>query len=125
MERHGSLFRGVDVSYYSGTPFEQLDDGYTTECRLGMIFVTWFIVTLDFYVILCSTCHILILSNNIIHLGIKIIYWIWVACDVTETPDFSDNILLNCLFFNREKYCSLKATQSSKSAFLITGDQIY
>ena len=22
-------------------PFERLDDGYTTECRHGMMFVTW------------------------------------------------------------------------------------
>ena len=37
---------GIYVSYLSYTPFEQLDDGYTTECRLGMIFVTWCIFKL-------------------------------------------------------------------------------
>ena len=31
---------GFDVSYFSDTPFERLDDGYTTECRLGVRFVT-------------------------------------------------------------------------------------
>ena len=31
--------RGIDVSYHSDTPFEQLDDGYTTECRIVMIFL--------------------------------------------------------------------------------------
>ena len=30
---------GLDVSYLSDIPFEQLDDGYTTECRLGMRFL--------------------------------------------------------------------------------------
>ena len=39
---------GGYVSYISYIPFEQLDDGYTTECRLGMKFVTWCIVKLDF-----------------------------------------------------------------------------
>ena len=32
---------GLDVSYNSDTPFEKLDYGYTTECRLGMRFFTW------------------------------------------------------------------------------------
>ena len=31
---------GLGVSYHSETPFERLDDGYTTECRLGMRFFT-------------------------------------------------------------------------------------
>ena len=43
---------GLDVSYHSETPFERLADGYTTECRLGMIFVTWCIVKLYFNVTL-------------------------------------------------------------------------
>ena len=83
---------GVDVSYYSGTPFEQLDDGYTTECRLGMIFVTWCIVKLYFHVTLCIACHIITLSNDIIHMGIKVISCIWVVGYVNKIPDFSDHI---------------------------------
>ena len=82
----------LDVSYNSDTPFEQLDDGYTTECRIGIIFVTWCIVKLYCHVTLCITCHILIVSNNIIHLVIKVISWIWVFGDVNKIPDFSDNI---------------------------------
>ena len=40
---------GVIVVYYlSYIPFEQLDDGYTTECRLRMRCVTCLIVKLDF-----------------------------------------------------------------------------
>ena len=101
------------------TSAEKLDDGYTTECRLGMIFVTWFIVKLDFYVTLCSACHILILANYISHMGIKMISQRWVVDDVTKTPDFSDHIQLNCLFLTKT-YISLKTTRSSKSAFLIT-----
>ena len=31
---------GISVSYISDIPFERLDEGYTTECRLGMIFFT-------------------------------------------------------------------------------------
>ena len=78
--------------WYSDTPFERIDDGYITECKLGMIFVTWCIVKLYFYVNLCITCHIIILSNYIIHMGIKVIFWIWVVGDVTKIPDFSDHI---------------------------------
>ena len=37
---------GLDVSYHSDTRFEQLDDGYKTECRLGTRFFTWCIVKL-------------------------------------------------------------------------------
>ena len=33
-------FKVAWFSYLSYTPFERLDDGYTTECRHGMIFVT-------------------------------------------------------------------------------------
>ena len=116
---------GGYVSYISYIPFERLDDGYKTECRLWMRFFTWWIVKLDCYVTLCSACHILIVASDIIHMGIKMISWSWVVGDVTNTPDFSDHIQVNCLFFTREKSCSLKATRSSKSAFLITGDQMY
>ena len=82
----------LDVSYNLDTPFEQLDDGYTTECRIGIIFVTWCIVKLYCHVTLYITCHILIVSNNIIHLVIKVISWIWVVGDVNKIPYFSDNI---------------------------------
>ena len=71
------------------TPIDQLDDGYTTKCRLGMIFVTWCIVKLYFHVTLCITCNILIVSNDIRHLGIKVISQRWVVGDVTNIPDFS------------------------------------
>ena len=37
---------GVAASYLSYIPFEQLDDGYPTEFRLGMRFFTWCIVKL-------------------------------------------------------------------------------
>ena len=116
---------GISVPYLSYTPFERLYYGYTTECRLGMRFVTWCIVKLDCYVTLLSAYHILIVSNYIIHLGIKMISWIWVVGDVTKTPDFSDHIQLYCLLFTRGKYFALKTTRSSKSAFLITGDQMH
>ena len=116
---------GGYVSYLSYIPFYRLDDGYTTECRLGIIFFTWCIVKLNVFVTLCRACNIIIVSNYIIHMGIKIISWIWVVGDVTKTPDFSDHIQVNCLFFTREKSCSLKTTWSSKSEFLITGDHIY
>ena len=29
----------IYIYYHLATPFEWLDDGYTTECRLGMIFL--------------------------------------------------------------------------------------
>ena len=116
---------GIYVSYLSYIPFEQIDDGYTTECRLGMIFVIWCIFKLDCYVTLCSACNILIVSNYISHLGIKMISWIWLVGDVTKIPDFYDHIQVNCLFFTREKYFALKTNQYSKSSFLITGDQMY
>ena len=32
---------GVAVYYLSEIPFERLDDGYKTECIIGMIFLTW------------------------------------------------------------------------------------
>ena len=90
---------GGYVSYHSYIPLERLDDGYTTECILGMISVTWFIVQLDFYITLWSTFHLLVIANYISHLGIKMISWIWIVGDVTNTPDFSDHIQVNCLFF--------------------------
>ena len=43
---------GLDVSYYSDTPFERLDDGYTAEYKIGVIFVTWCIVKLYCHVTL-------------------------------------------------------------------------
>ena len=115
----------IYVSYLLDTPFGQLDYGFTTECRLVMIFFTWYIVKLDYYVTLCSAFHILILANYIIHLGIKMVSWSWVVGDVPKTPEFSYHIQENCLFLPAKKSCSLKATRSSKSAFLITGGQMY
>ena len=114
---------GISVSYLSYIPLERIDDVYTTECRLGMRFVTWCIFELDCYVTLFSVCNILNVANYISHMGIKMISWRWVVGDVTNTPEFSDHIQVNCLFFTREKYFALKTTRSSKSAFLITGDQ--
>ena len=116
---------GIYVSYNPDTPFEKLDAGYTTECRLWIIFVTWCIVKLYFHFTLCITCHILIISNDISHLDIKVISWIWVVGDVTKIPDFSDHIQVNFLFFNHDKYCSLKSTRSSKTPLLISRDQMY
>ena len=58
-------------------------------------------------------------------MGIKMISWSWVVGDVTNTPDPSDQIKVNCFFFTREKNCSLKANRSIKSALLITEDQMY
>ena len=87
---------GISASYISYIPFEQIDYGYTTECILGMIFVTWCISKFDCYVTLCSTCHIRIVDNYISHLGIKMISWSWVVGDVTNTPEFSDLIQANC-----------------------------
>ena len=69
-----------------------MDDEYTSECILGIIFVTWFIFKLYCRVNLYITCHILIVSNDIIHMRIKFISWIWVVGDVTNIPDFSDHI---------------------------------
>ena len=66
---------GLDVSYHSDTTFEQLDDGYKTECRLGMRFFTCCIVKLYCHVNLCITCNILIVSSDISHMGIKVIFW--------------------------------------------------
>ena len=82
----------IGVSYHSDTSFEQLGGGYKTGCILGMRFFTWCIVKLHCNVTLWTTCHIFIVSNDIIHLGIKVTSWIWVVGDVTKIPDFSDNI---------------------------------
>ena len=62
---------GLDVSYHSETPFGRLDYRYTTECILGMIFVTWCIVNIYCHVTLCYSCHIIIVSNDTSHPGIK------------------------------------------------------
>ena len=83
---------GRDFYYHSDTTSELLDDEYTTVCILGMIFVTWCIVKSYLHVTLCIPFHILILSNVISHLGIKLISWIWLVGDVTKIPDFSDHI---------------------------------
>ena len=83
---------GIDVSYHSDTPFEWLDYGYTTECRLGTRFVTWCIVNLYCHVTLCIAYHILIVSNDISHLGIEKIPRSWLVGDVTKIPYFSDYI---------------------------------
>ena len=82
----------ISVSYLSDIPVEQLNDGYTTECRLVMIFVTWCIVKLYCYVTLSIACHILIVANDISHLGIKKSSRSWGVGDVTKTSIFSDNI---------------------------------
>ena len=93
---------GISASYLSYIPFERLDDVYTTECRLGTRFFTWCIMKLDCYVTLYSAFHIHIVANYISHVGIKMISWIWVVGYVTKTPEFSDHIQENCLFFTRE-----------------------
>ena len=85
-------FGELAVSYHSDTPLEWIDYGYTTECRLGMRFFTCCIVKLYCHVTLCIVCHIIVLSNDISHLGIKVISWSWVVGDVTKIPDFPDHI---------------------------------
>ena len=62
---------GIDVSYISDISFDQIDDEYTTKCTLGTRFVTWCIFNLYIYVTLGSTCHIMNLANDTIHLEIK------------------------------------------------------
>ena len=64
---------GLDFSYIIDIPFERLDGGYTTECRIGMVFFTWCIIKLDCYVTLCISSHILIVANNISHMEIILI----------------------------------------------------
>ena len=83
---------GLAVYYLLDTFFEWPDDGYTTECRLGIRFLTWCVIKLYCYVPLCRACNILIVANNIIHLGIQMISWICLAGDVTKTSDFYDHI---------------------------------
>ena len=78
-------FWGIAVSYISDINFERLAAGDTTECRIGVISVTWCIVKLYCYVTLCRACMILIVYNDIIHLGEKYIFWIWGVWDVTIT----------------------------------------
>ena len=75
---------GLAVYYLSSTPFEILDDGYTTKFRLGMVFVTWCIFKLDCYVTCCRAFHIIIIANDISHLRIKMISWSWGVGDVTK-----------------------------------------
>ena len=79
---------GISASYISYTTCEQLDDGYTTYCRLGMRFLTWCIVKLDYYVILCNTFLKIFVANDISHLEIKILFQIWLVGDVNITPEF-------------------------------------
>ena len=38
----------IDVTFISDITFRLLDEGYTTECIIGMIFGTWFIIKLYF-----------------------------------------------------------------------------
>ena len=83
---------GLDVYYNSDTPFEQLDEGYTTKCILRVRFFTWCIVKLYCHVTLCITFHILIVSNYIIHMDIKVVSWSLVVGGVTKIPDFSNHI---------------------------------
>ena len=83
---------GGSIYYISYTTFELLDYGYTTECRLRIRFFTWCIVKLYCYVNLYKAFHILILANDISHLGIKMISWSWGVGDVSNTPDLSDHI---------------------------------
>ena len=85
-------FGGIDVSYISGIHVKRISDGDTTECGLGMKFVTWCIVKLYFFVTLCSDCRIFIVANDISHLGIKMTSWIWRVGDVTKTSEFYDHI---------------------------------
>ena len=66
--RFHSLGRGGAFSYLLDINFERLAARDTTECILGMIFVTWCFVKLDCYVTFCSSCLILIVANDIIHM---------------------------------------------------------
>ena len=75
----------ISVSYLSDIPFEQLDDGYTTECKIVMRFVTWCIFKLDCYVTLYSYYHVLIVANDISHMGIKTIFLIWTCSSQRRT----------------------------------------
>ena len=57
--------------YMSYIPFQWLASGDTTECRLGMIFITCCIVKLDCYVDFCNNFLVLIVANDISHLVIN------------------------------------------------------
>ena len=87
----------------------------TTESRIGIRFVTCCIINLDWYVTFCYSCIIVIVSNDIIRMGSKMISCIWVVGEFSTTSAFSDpqkskkNIL-----DPRRKVCSLKTTQSKK-----------
>ena len=83
---------GVAVYYISDIHFELLDAGDTTKFIRGMIFFTWCIVKLNCYFTFFGACIILFVVNDIIHMGIKMISWIWVVCDVNTTSEFSDHI---------------------------------
>ena len=83
---------GLAFSYILDIPFERLDGGYTTEFRIGMVFFTWCIIKLDCYVTLCISSHILIVANNISHMGIKMISWILIVGVVTNISDSYDHI---------------------------------
>ena len=85
-------FRGLAVFYISDIRSERLDAGGTTECRLGVIFVTWCIIKFDWCVTFYITCIILIVDNYISYLLRKMIPWSWEVYDVTMTSDFSDHI---------------------------------
>ena len=78
-------FWGIYVSCISGIHFGQVTAGDTTRCRLGVVFASWCIVKLDFYVVFCSTILVLVVSNYIMNMGIKMISWIWGVCDVNMT----------------------------------------
>ena len=85
-------FGGLTVFYIPYMHFEGLAAGYTTECILCMRFGTWCIFKLDCYVNFCSACLIIIVVNDITHLGSKVISLSWAFGDVAMSSDFSDNI---------------------------------
>ena len=99
-ERHGCIILGGLLFPIFYTYSLKKSSGDTTECILGMIFVTWCILKLDFYVTLWSTCLILIVYNYIIHIGRKMISWIWLVGDIAMISDFSDHIQSNCFFYH-------------------------
>ena len=54
---------GLVVSYHYDTPFELLDNGFTTECRLGMIFLLGALLT---YIVMLRYASIVIYSFYLI-----------------------------------------------------------
>ena len=64
-------FGGIYDSYISDIYFELITAVDTTECRLDMIFGTWCIFSLNYYVAFCSNYIILVVAKYINHLGIK------------------------------------------------------